>query len=59
LTLSIFNYFGVKRQYEGNGVVIGAGTIVRKSIPSNCLAAGNPMKIKKQTIPGNYDYLIW
>lgn len=29
----------------GDNVVIGAGSIVTKSIPSNCIAYGNPLKI--------------
>lgn len=29
----------------GNNAVIAAGTVVNKNIPSNCLAAGNPMRI--------------
>lgn len=29
----------------GNEVVVGAGSVVTKNIPSNCIAAGNPAKI--------------
>lgn len=29
----------------GDGTTIGAGSIVTKSIPANCIAAGNPCKI--------------
>ena len=32
----------------GDGAVIGAGSIVTKSIPGNCIAAGNPAKIIKE-----------
>jgi len=32
----------------GDNTVIGAGSIVTKSIPSNVIAAGNPCKIIKQ-----------
>lgn len=32
----------------GNNVVIAAGSVVNKDIPDNCMAAGNPCKIKKQ-----------
>lgn len=29
----------------GNGSVIGAGSVVTKDIPENCIAAGNPCKV--------------
>lgn len=32
----------------GNGVVIGAGSVVTKNIPDNVMAVGNPAKIVKQ-----------
>lgn len=32
----------------GDNVVIGAGSVVRKDIPANCLVAGNPGKIIKR-----------
>lgn len=32
----------------GNGVVVGAGSVVTKDIQSNCIAAGAPAKIKKK-----------
>ena len=35
----------------GNNVIIGAGSVVTKDIPDNCVAYGNPAKIK--TINGN------
>ena len=34
----------------GDNVVVAAGSIVTKSVPSNCLVAGNPAKIIKQNI---------
>ena len=33
----------------GDGTVIGAGSIVTKSVPSNCVAVGNPCKVIKKT----------
>ena len=35
----------------GDNVVIGANSLVSKSIPSNCLAAGSPAKIIKENYP--------
>ena len=35
----------------GNNVIIGAGSVVTKDIPDNCVAYGNPAKVK--TINGN------
>lgn len=29
----------------GDEVVVGAGSIVTKDVPSNCIVAGNPAKI--------------
>jgi acetyltransferase-like isoleucine patch superfamily enzyme len=29
----------------GDNVIIGAGSVVVKDIPSNCVAAGNPAKV--------------
>ncbi len=34
----------------GDEVVVGAGSIVTKSVPSNCIVAGNPAKIIKEGI---------
>ncbi|MFA0084615.1 DapH/DapD/GlmU-related protein [Vibrio sp. 10N.261.51.F12] len=31
----------------GDGAVIGAGSVVTKDIPANCMAAGNPCTVKK------------
>ncbi|MCH5263089.1 MAG: hypothetical protein J1F42_09260 [Lachnospiraceae bacterium] len=33
---------------DGDNVVIGAGSIVTKDIPSNVLAAGNPCKVLRE-----------
>lgn len=35
----------------GDRTIIGAGSVVVKSIPSDCIAAGNPCRIMKQTDP--------
>ena len=32
----------------GNNVIIGANTVVNKSIPDNCTVVGNPMRIIKE-----------
>ncbi|PQB04909.1 sugar O-acetyltransferase [Aureitalea marina] len=32
----------------GNGVVIGAGSVVTKNIPDNCFAAGNPARVIRE-----------
>ena len=34
----------------GDGCVVGAGSVVTKSIPSGCVVAGNPAKILRQGI---------
>lgn len=34
----------------GNECVIGAGSVVTKDIPSNCIAAGNPAKVIRKGI---------
>lgn len=32
----------------GNNVVIGAGSVITKDIPDNCIAYGNPAVVKKR-----------
>ena len=32
----------------GDGCIIGAGSVVTKDIPNNCMAVGNPAKIIKK-----------
>lgn len=34
----------------GNECVVGAGSVVTKDIPSNCIVAGNPAKIIRKGI---------
>lgn len=34
----------------GENTIIGAGSVVTKSIPSNCIAVGNPCKVIKKLI---------
>jgi acetyltransferase-like isoleucine patch superfamily enzyme len=34
----------------GNEVIVGAGSVVTKDVPSNCIVAGNPAKIIKEGI---------
>lgn len=36
----------------GDGTVIGAGSVVTKNIPANCVAAGNPCRIIRQINEG-------
>ena len=43
----------------GDEVIVGAGAVVTKDVPSNCIVAGNPAKIIKQNIHcGPYGKLI-
>lgn len=43
----------------GDEVIIGAGSIVTKDIPSNTIAAGNPAKIIRQNVKcGKYGKLL-
>mgnify|MGYP002520574860 CR=1 FL=1 len=43
----------------GDEVIVGAGAVVTKDVPSNCIVAGNPAKIIRQNIhTGKYGYLI-
>ena len=34
----------------GNHVVIGAGSVVTKDIPDNCMTVGNPAKIIRKSL---------
>lgn len=31
----------------GDNVIVGAGSVVTKDVPSNCIVAGNPAKVIK------------
>ena len=43
----------------GNHVIIGAGSVVTKDIPDNCIAAGNPARIIRRNInTGRHGILI-
>lgn len=43
----------------GDEVIVGAGSIVTKDIPSNCIVAGNPAKIIRQNVHcGPYGRLL-
>jgi acetyltransferase-like isoleucine patch superfamily enzyme len=43
----------------GNEVVVGAGAVVTKNVPDNCIVGGNPATIIKENIRcGRYGVLI-
>jgi acetyltransferase-like isoleucine patch superfamily enzyme len=43
----------------GNHVIVGAGSVVTKDVPDNCIVAGNPAKIIRKGIKtGHYGILI-
>lgn len=37
----------------GDEVIVGAGSVVTKDVPSNCIVAGNPARVIKQNIHTN------
>ena len=43
----------------GNEVIVGAGSVVTKDIPSNCIVAGNPARIIKTGVSlGHYGVIL-
>lgn len=40
----------------GNGAVIGAGSVVTKDIPDNCIAAGNPCRVIRKITEEDRNY---
>ena len=43
----------------GNNVIVGAGSVVSKDVPDNCVVAGNPAKIVKEGIEiGDHGIII-
>lgn len=43
----------------GNEVIVGAGSVVTKDVPNNCIIAGNPAKVIKDHIRcGEYGVLM-
>lgn len=43
----------------GDEVIVGAGSVVTKDVPSNCIVAGNPARIIKKDIKCDaYGYLL-
>ncbi|MCQ2593489.1 MAG: transferase [Treponema sp.] len=40
----------------GNNVVIGAGSVVNKDIPDDCIAVGNPCRPIKKVTDADRDY---
>lgn len=43
----------------GNEVVVAAGAVVTKDVPSNCIVAGNPARIIRKNITcGKYGVII-
>ena len=34
----------------GNNIIVGAGSVVTKSVPDNCIVVGNPARILRQNV---------
>lgn len=43
----------------GENAIVGAGSVVTKDVPDNAVVAGNPARIMKQSIGGNYERPIY
>lgn len=43
----------------GDNVIVGAGSVVVKDVPSNCVVAGNPAKVIKELPPLKNDRLVF
>jgi len=42
----------------GNNCIVGAGSVVTKDVPDNCIVAGNPARIIRENIKvGKYGVL--
>lgn len=37
--------------HVGSNVIVGAGSVVVKDVPDNCIVAGNPAKVIKYVLP--------
>lgn len=44
------------RSEIGSGSIIGAASLVKSTIPNNCIAAGTPAKVKKENIAWEREY---
>ena len=38
----------------GNQVVVGAGSVVTKDVPDNCIVAGNPARVLRENVICNH-----
>ena len=43
----------------GDNVIVGAGSVVVKDVPSNCVVAGNPAKVIKELPPLKDDEAVF